>query len=269
VTTRMTVQRLGRLIADGDADEVRSAVENNPRLLGRTVERQGQGGWTPLHVAVVEGQAEIVRILVAAGADIGARTERGRTPLHVALRFAPEVAPVLLELGAVVDAPSAAYLDDVDTLTRHLDGGARPDDRASGADLLSWAAFGGAASTMRLLLGRGADVDGGALRAAAGSGRLDVVRMLVDAGADVDRRDPATGRTALHAAVAAGPSGDAPEIVAVLLAAGADVDATTNDGASALDISRIAAAQSRRADAGQATAHDAMAELLVAHGATD
>ncbi len=268
MTTRMTVQRLGRLIADGDVDEVRSAVENNPRLLGRTVEREGQGGWTPLHLAVVERQAETVRVLAAAGADIGARTEHGRTPLHLALRFAPEVAPVLLELGADVDAPSAAYLDDVDTLTRQLDSGTRPDDRASGADLLSWAAFGGATSTTKLLLSRGADIDGGALRAAAGSGRLDVVRMLVDAGADVDRRDPATGRTALHA-VAAGPGGDAPEIVAVLLAAGADIDATTNDGASALDISRVAAARHRRGDAGQATAHDALAEVLVAHGATD
>ena len=84
--------------------------------------------------------------------------------------------------------------------------------------------------------------------------------MLVDAGADVDRRDPATGRTPLHAAVAAGPGGDAPEIVEVLLAAGADVNATTNDGASALDISRVAAAQLRRGDAGQATAHDALAD---------
>jgi ankyrin repeat protein len=264
----MTVQRLGRLIADGDVDEVRSAVENNPRLVARTVERAGQGGWTPLHVAVVERQPEIARVLVDAGADIGARTEHGRTPLHVALRFAPEVAPVLLELGAVVDAPSAAFLDDVDTLTRQLDGGTRPNDRASGADLLSWAAFGGATSTAKLLLARGADIDGGALRAAAGSGRLDVVRMLVDAGADVDRRDPATGRTALHA-VAASPGGDAPDIVELLLTAGADVNATTSDGASALDISRIAAARHRRDDAGQATAHDALAEVLVAHGARD
>ena len=268
MTTRMTVQRLGRLIADGDVDEVRKAVENNPRLLARTVEREGQGGWTPLHLAVVEHRAEVVRVLVAAGAVLGARTEHGRTPLHLALRFAPEVAPVLLELGATVDAPSAAYLDDVDTLTGQLDGGTRPDDRASGADLLSWAAFGGATSTTKLLLARGADVNGGALRAAAGNGRLDVVRMLVDAGADVDRRDPTTGRTALHAAVAAG-GGDAPEIVELLLAAGADVNATTSDGASALDISRIAAAQLRHGDAGQATAHDALADVLVAHGATD
>ena len=269
MTTRMTVQRLNRLIADGNVGEVRSAVEASPRLLTGTVERDGQGGWTPLHLAVAERQAEIVRVLVAAGADLGARTERGRTPLHVALRFASEVAPVLLELGAGVAAPSAAYLDDVDGLTRMLDDGTRPDDRASGADLLSWAAFGGATSTTKLLLDRGADADGGALHAAAGSGRLDVVRMLLDAGADVDRRDPTAGRTPLHAAVAAGPGGDSPEIVRVLLTAGADVNATTSDGASALDISRVAAARHRRGDAGQATGHDALAELLVAHGATD
>lgn len=269
MTTRMTVQRLGRLIADGDVEAVRAAVEATPALLGRTVERGGQGGWTPLHIAVDEHRADIVRVLVEAGADVGARTEHGRTPLHIALRFAPELVPLMLELGVEIDAPSAAYLGDVDRLTSRLDDGTRPDDRVSGADLLSWAAFGGATATAELLLERGADVDGGALHAAAGNGRLDLVRMLLGAGADVDRRDPETGRAPLHAAVAAGPGDEAAEIVSVLLAAGADVNATTNDGASALDISRVAAARHRTADAGQATGSDALVDLLVAHGATD
>jgi ankyrin repeat protein len=269
VTTRMTVQRLSRLITDGDVEAVRSAVESAPQLLTRGVERDGQGGWTPLHLAVAAGQSDVVRLLVKSGADPEARTEHRRTPLHVALEHSPALVPLLLELGSVLDAPSAAYLDDVEHLNRELADGTRADDRTSGTDLLSWAAFGGAAGAARLLLEHGADVDGGALHAAATNLRLALVRLLIDAGADVDRRDPETGGTALHAAVAAGPGGDAPEIVRVLLAAGADVNATTSDGASALDISRVGAARNRRADAGRATGHDAVADLLVAHGATD
>jgi len=46
----MTAQRLGRLIAAGDGDAVGAAVVSSPRLLTATVERDGQGGWTPLHV---------------------------------------------------------------------------------------------------------------------------------------------------------------------------------------------------------------------------
>jgi ankyrin repeat protein len=268
VTTRMTAQRLGRLIAAGDTDAVRAAIETSARLIGSTVERAGQGGWTPLHVAVAECQADIVRVLVGAGADLGARTEHHRTPLHVALESCPDLVPLLVELGAVLDAPSAAYLGRLDELTAHLDAGAALRDPVSGVDLLSWAALGGAPAAARLLLERGADANGGALHAAAAGARLELVRLLLGAGADVDRRDPDTGRTPLHAAVAAGGD-DSLEIVRVLVTAGADVNATTNDGASALDISRVAAARHRRNDAGRATANDALADLLVSHGATD
>src|SRR5688572_2299930 len=124
----MTAQRLGRLVAAGDAAAVREAVTASPGLLGRTVERADQSGWTPLHLAVAEGHADIVEMLVEAGADLGARTEHHRTPLHIALQFRPALAPVLLRLGAVLDAPSAAYLDDVEELARQLDDGAQLTD---------------------------------------------------------------------------------------------------------------------------------------------
>jgi ankyrin repeat protein len=268
VTPRMTAPRLARLIASGDVDGVRAALDGAPRLLSATVERDGQGGWTPLHLSVLEGNADIVRLLVEAGADLGAPTEHRRTAVHVALEHSPALVPLLLELGAVIDAPSAAYLGDVECLSRRLDDGAPLSDPDGGNDLLSWAATGGATATARLLLERGADADRGGLHAAAGAGRLELVRLLLSIGADVDRRDPETGRVPLHAAVASADR-DARGIVEALLGAGADVNATTNDGASALDITRVTAARHRRGDAGRATASDGLAELLVAHGATD
>jgi ankyrin repeat protein len=266
MTPRMTAARLGRLVADGDAEAVRTAVAASPRLLAAPLERDGSGGWTPLHLAVAAGHEDVVRVLVAAGADLGARTEHARTPLHTALESAPHLVPVLRELGAPLDAAGAAYLDDADTLGRALDEGAPLSDPVDG-DLLAWAAYGGAASTVDLLLARGADPDGGALHAAAGAGHAAVVRRLLDAGADVHRRDPDTGRTALHAAVAsAAAPGDAPEVVGALLDAGADVNATTSDGASALDISRVAAARARSEGAGHAPGAEELAALLTARG---
>jgi ankyrin repeat protein len=269
VTPRMTAPRLGRLIEAGDVEAVRAAVTESPRLLNTAVERNDQGGWTPLHLAVADGRPEIVRVLVEAGADLTRRTEFNRTPLHVALQLRPELVPLLRELGALVDAPSAAYLGDVDELSRHLDDGADLADRTSGVDLLSWAAFGGAEATARLLLARGADCNAGALHAAAGGARLELVRLLLEAGADVNRRDPQNGRTPLHAAVGSGPHESRIEIIALLLDAGADVNATTNDGASALDMARVAAARHRRNEDGQAAGLDQLAEFLVEHGATD
>jgi hypothetical protein len=264
MATRMTAPRLARLVADGDVEAVRTAVTGNPTLLAGTVDRDGEGGWTPLHVAVAAGDAAVVRALLEAGAQPDARTESGTTPLHLALQRSPDLVAVLREAGAALDGPSAAYLDDVDAL-----GGALADGGPAGTELLAWAAAGGARHTARLLLDRGADADEGALHAAARHGRLELVRLLLGAGADPDHRDPDTGRTALHDAVAAGPDGDGAEVVRALLDAGADVNATTNDGASALDISRVAAARHRRGDAGRATGNDAIADLLVARGATD
>ena len=264
MTARMTASRLAGLIADGDTEAVRAAVTDAPELLTSTVERDGQGGWTPLHLAVVECRTDVVRVLVEAGADLTARTEHFRTPLHLALQFCPALVPLLRELGAVVDAASAAYLGDVDQLRRELDAGAALSAPHTG-DLLTWAAYGGAAGTARLLLDRGADVDAGALHAAAGRGHPELVQLLVDAGADVDRRDPGSGRTALHTAV----QGASPDVVQILLTAGADVDATTYDGASALDISRVAAARSRPGTPLPGADDDVLVELLVAHGASD
>ena len=279
MSIRMTAQRLARLIAAGDVDPVLQAVAAEPRLLSTTVERDGQDGWTPLHLAVVAGHTSLVEALAAAGADLAALTEGGRSPLHLALEHSPDLVAVLRRLGAPVDAASAAFLGDVALLTSALDEGARSTDPATAVDLLGRAAAGGSVAAVRVVLDRGADPDGGALHAAAAAGATPVVELLLRAGAEVDARDRDTGRTPLHTAVAAladDPADRATAVVTLLLDAGADVNATTFDGASALDIARVAAARRRseRPDGAQDNAQDSaqdrdpVSRLLVAAGAT-
>ncbi|SCX52368.1 Ankyrin repeat [Klenkia marina] len=255
---RMTAQRLAGLVAAGDTEAVRTAVRAQPRLLSATVERAGQDGWTPLHVAVAEGRGDVVDALLEAGADLEARTEHDRTPLHVALDHAPELVDPLLARGAQPDGAAAAYLGDTARLAARLDSGESSVHDDAETSLLQFAALGGSASAVQLLLDRGADPDDGALLAAAHAGQPEIVQQLLTAGARVDRRDPETGRTALHAAVEVGHL----ESVRALLAAGADREATTSDGATALDIARVAAARDRAAGDGTPTPQDALVDLL-------
>ena len=216
------------------------------------MERSDQGGWTPLHLAVADGQPDVVRVLVDAGADLTARTEFNRTPLHVALQLRPNSFPCCANsvpwwtprarrTSATSSSSRCTWTTEPISATAPAGSTCCPGRRSAGPrrpPACCWT--------------RGADCNAGALHVAAGGSRLELVRLLLDAGADVNRRDPPNGRTPLHAAVAAGPDGDTTEIVTLLLAAGADVNATTNDGASALDMGRVAAARHRRNDDGEA-----------------
>ncbi|KAM6033192.1 LOW QUALITY PROTEIN: NF-kappa-B inhibitor beta [Chlamydotis macqueenii] len=58
-------------------------------------------GYTPLHVAVLRRDLEMVQLLLSAGADLNkAEPSCGRSPLHLAVEAQPEVAECLLRAGA-------------------------------------------------------------------------------------------------------------------------------------------------------------------------
>ncbi len=169
---------------------------------------------TPLHEAAWYGASTaVIDALLAAGADLEARSDRGYTPLQQATNGFYHQNP------AVIDALLAAGAD----LEARDEGGRTP---------LHHAAFNRNSVAAAVLLAAGA-----ALEERDGRGRMPlhhavshdysaVIEVLLAAGADVEARDE-EGRTPLHQA--ARSVGD-PDVLEALLAAGADLEARDQAG---------------------------------------
>ena len=142
-------------------------------------------GLTPLYWATVNGQTEVVKLLLDNNADVNAScSDDGVTPLHIAgCNGHTEVLKLLLENNADVNA-------------RRTDNGATP---------LHIAAFEGHAEVVKLLLDSNADVnasctnDGATpLYIAAQQGHTVVVKLLLENNADVNACRTDDGTTPLY-----------------------------------------------------------------------
>ncbi len=193
----------------GDFATTRQLLEEDPRLVNA---RDQDFGATALHWAALRGHAAVAGLLIASGADLGARNRAGETPEEVARRSKhPEragilVAPTHGEAGpgaAAAATPSAAAVGTagisifeaaktgaVDRIREIL--AASPDlasvkDTAFGATPLHWAALRDQVEAARLLLDKGADPaavnnDGETpLDVARRAKRANVERLLTDA----------------------------------------------------------------------------------------
>jgi ankyrin repeat protein len=218
---------------------------------GARVDAIDAGNATALHAAALIGHAEIASLLIGAGAKVDARMVCGATPLCCAAAIGSEEAlKVLLAAGA--RWPRAAY--DVGSkwalAEAEADGGTSESEAPhpgggpatkGGAGLFSPASIASALRAQRLRFPRGET----ALHAAARGAHVACVSALLAAGAEADSRC-GDGATPLLCVAKARPRGDAATapvaadrlaVMCMLLEAGADVDAASKTGLTALHAS--------------------------------
>jgi uncharacterized protein len=214
---------LSEAIKSRDVAQVRSLLaagaDVNEKVRGAT--DPIYSGDYPLNIAAVFGPAEMVSLLLEAGAKLEQPGRDGSYPLHNAVRSGGrEIVALLIQRGAVVDA--------MDRLGSY------------GSPLFIFAATAGSdIEIARMLLAAGADPnlendDGDQpLHYAAISGNVELGKLLIAAHVDVNHVDK-SGWTPLHTAVDSSKH----EFVRLLIAAGADVNLTNQGGLTPLSLVR-------------------------------
>ena len=233
---------------------------------GASVDARDRFGARPLSHAARFGHLEMVDLLLARGAPIDARNLAGATALYFAADGGRlSVAQRLIERGADVNltgrsgispVAAAAYAGSdaiVEALIAHGADERVADD--TGKPPIVYAAARAKLDIVKRLLGRDIDINAryqhqltllmwasGADEKVSEADAIKVVQYLVDAGARIDDRD-ARGRTALMVAAEGGRA----EIVALLLARGADPSLKDEGGKRAADLTSLSSLRERLA----------------------
>jgi ankyrin repeat protein len=199
--------------ATGDAAKVRLLLDRRAAANART-----KDGTTALVTAARRGNTDVMRLLLARGADPRTSALEKAELLRIAYGDHPEVRQILANAGVELkDVAQAAVptlanypVSNTDAIRALLDLGADPNPGGR-FPIMGAAVFDGHLDTARLLAERGGNVnargqhDVTPLMMAAAATRPEpaIVRLLIEKGADLAARDDA-GRTALDWALLQG-----------------------------------------------------------------
>lgn len=105
---------LGSFVRHGDLERVRVLLDKWPEAVNVCngfVRESQTHGWTALHYAVRFSHVDIVRMLLARGADVNAVSVWAMTPLRIAIHYEckAEIIRLLLEAGATFELPIGPY----------------------------------------------------------------------------------------------------------------------------------------------------------------
>ncbi|HEY1307171.1 MAG TPA: ankyrin repeat domain-containing protein [Vicinamibacterales bacterium] len=255
---------LAHAIRRGDSQEVARLLREHPE----TVKSKGNGGTTPLMYATLYGSASVVGQLLDLGADPNARNDANAAALMFAVDDETKTR-LLLDRGADANARSddgqtplliaASRPGAAPVVKLLLDHGADPSARAPrGVTALSIAANAGDADLITLLLARGADRKplpiAQAVRSTCGpcadaliglADRNELSNALPSAATVAD---VATMRRLLERGITPGadvltsmaltPEAFPDDLVASVIAHGADINSKTRLGGTVLDLAR-------------------------------
>ena len=227
----------------GGVSDVEKVFNRNPEAINT----QDDEGMTPLACAIVQEQTDVVRFLLDKGADPNIPNKNGLSPLDHACGRNKDVAMALvkplLAKGAKINPTKhdddstplswAVSSDNTELVELLLSLGAN--SKARGGHIILSAASRGDTEIVAMLIAHGADVNtkitGGTtpLHEAAWDGREEVMKLLLSKGAEVDPK-LTTGVTPLFYAAGPGAARHGKACVEILLAHGADINVTDDQG---------------------------------------
>jgi ankyrin repeat protein len=228
-----------------DPDAIKKSFGVHPEL----ITTRDKNGFSPLHYAAYAGNKDLVRFLMAKGADIeSTATSCAWTPFFLAVfQGRLEIAQTLIDSGVPVDTKDrrgrsalhiAAHCGHLELIRYLLEHGAGIHAKdAAGMIPLHMAALCGRQDTASFLIAMGAsakskDYSGQTpLHLASFCGNKKLVELLIAKGAAIDERDH-MGETALHIAAFCGHQ----EVVELLMERRAELDIKNFRGKIPLEI---------------------------------